>query len=82
MLDTHVYEVEFQYVITNKYAVNLIAENLYSQTDPDGNEFMLLKDIIDHRSTNKAVPLSDDYEGDPNTHKYKKNTTSWELMAE
>ena len=35
---------------------------------------MLLKDIIDHRFTDKTVPLSDAYEDGPKRHNYKKTT--------
>ena len=48
-----------------KNADNCIAKNLYSQTDPDNNEFLILKDIIYHRSTDKSFLLSDAYKIDP-----------------
>ena len=81
-LDTLFYEVEFQDSTTSDYSENLIKDHLYSQTDPNGNEFIILKNIIDHRSTDKAVPLSDAYEGDTKRKKHKKTTTGWELMVE
>ena len=55
LLYTCFYKVQFQDGLISKYAANVIAENLYSQTNPDGNGFLLLKDILDHKSTNKAV---------------------------
>ena len=64
LLDTRVYKVEFQGGTTNEYADNCIAKNLYSQTDPDNNEFLILKDIIYHRSTDKSFLLSDAYKID------------------
>ena len=81
-LDTHVYEVKFQDGATNEYATNITVENLYSKTDPQGNEFMILKDIIIHRSTDKAVPLSGAYEGDHKIQKHNRTTAGWELMVE
>ena len=54
-LDTCIYEFQFHYGYISKYAANLIAENLYSQIDPGGNDFLLLYDILDHKSTNNAV---------------------------
>ena len=42
---------------------------------------MLLKDIIDHRFTDKTVPLSDAYEDGPKRHNYKKTTDGWQLMV-
>ena len=81
-LDTHVYEVKFQDGATNEYATNITVENLYSNTDPEGNKFMILKDIIIHRSTDKAVPLSGAYEGDHKIQKHNRTTAGWELMVE
>ena len=49
MLDTRVYEVQFQNVLISEYEANLIDKILYSQIDPDGNESIILKDILDHR---------------------------------
>ena len=55
LLDTCIYEVQFQDGSISEYVANLIAGNLYSQIDHNGNEFLLLSDILDHRSTDKAV---------------------------
>ena len=49
LLDTCVYEVQFQNVLISEYEANLIDKILYSQIDPDGNESIILKDILDHR---------------------------------
>ena len=81
-LDTHFYEVEFQDGTANEYATNIIADTWYSQTCPDSNEFLIFKYIIDHRYTDKAVPLSDAYECDTKRNKYKKMTAGCELMLE
>ena len=66
----------------SEYAANLIAENLYSQTDPDGNEFLLLNEILDHISTDKEVNIEYAFEGDPTKLRYKKITAGWELLVE
>jgi hypothetical protein len=34
---------------------NLIAEAMYVQCDPDGNQYVLLDSLIDHRCLDKAV---------------------------
>jgi hypothetical protein len=59
ILDTREYEVSFPDGLTNCYAANMIAEPLYSQVDADGREFILMKEIMDHRSDGSA----DDYKG-------------------
>ena len=37
----------------------MIMESLYSQFDPDGNEYILLDEIVDHRYTDLAIKLAD-----------------------
>ena len=61
---------------------NLIDEKFYSQTYPDGNEFLLLKNILDHRSTDKDVKPEYAFEGDPKNRNYKNTTTGWKLLVE
>jgi hypothetical protein len=60
-LDTRVYEVAFPDGHCEEYAVNIIAENIYSQVDPEGNRFVMLKEITDHHKDNTAVSLKDKY---------------------
>ena len=81
-LDTHVYKVQFQYGSISNYAANIISENPYSQIDPDGNDFLLLNYILDHRSTDKTVNPIDAFEGDPAERKYKNMTAGWEILVE
>jgi hypothetical protein len=50
ILDTRLYEVEFPDGHTTSLAANVIAENLFSQVDPEGNRLALLDDIIDYRT--------------------------------
>jgi hypothetical protein len=38
-----------------KYTANVIAENMWAQADLDGNQYLLLDSITDHRTTNEAV---------------------------
>jgi hypothetical protein len=47
VLDTRVYEVQFPDGRTEEVAANVIAQALYSQCDPDGNELVLLDSIFD-----------------------------------
>ncbi len=46
-LDTRVYEVHFPDGRTKELAANAIAEALYAQCDPDGNEYIMLDAIVD-----------------------------------
>jgi hypothetical protein len=40
-----VYEVQFPDGHTEEFAANTIAENIYSQVDEEGNQFLLLKKL-------------------------------------
>jgi hypothetical protein len=58
ILDTRVYEVEFPDGSVHDYAANILAEALYAQVDVDGNRFLLLKEIIDHKKDATALTKS------------------------
>jgi hypothetical protein len=49
ILDTRVYEVEYLDGHKASLAANTIAENLFSQVDEEGNRFILMDSIADHR---------------------------------
>jgi len=59
ILDTRMYEVEFPDGSTESFTTNIIAENLFSQVDDCGNEFRVIKDIVDHRKDKTAVTKND-----------------------
>ena len=50
--------MEFDDNDQTELTANLIAELMYSQCDPDGNQYLLLADIIDHRSLTNAKKLA------------------------
>ena len=56
ILDTRVYEVEFESGATADFAANIIAENMWSQCDSEGQQFVLLDEVIDHRKTTTTTP--------------------------
>ena len=39
--------------------MNVITENLYSQVDTEGNEYLSLKAIVHHHSNDEAIKHSD-----------------------
>ena len=55
LLDTSLYEVQFDDGSVEKYHANIIAEHIYEQVDDDGCTRMVIDDIIDHRSDETAV---------------------------
>ncbi len=68
ILDTRVYNVQFEDGHAECYAANIITENVYTQVDPDGNQFLLMNEIIDHRSDSTAIPMHDTFGTDPIKH--------------
>ena len=59
ILDTQSYIVNFDDGDQTELTANMIAESLYSQCDPNGHEYVLLDEIIDHRHRDLAIKLAD-----------------------
>lgn len=83
LLDTRVYEVHFPDGTEQEYTANLIAESLYSQVDDEGNQFILLDEILDHASDEKAVKPEDAHvQGTKGSNPHLKRTTKgWKLLV-
>ena len=61
----------------------MIAEYLYSQVDDEGNEFLLLDEIIDHCKDDPAITAEEvtvDPTGAKNQH-YVQTTKGWKLSV-
>ncbi len=82
LLDTAVYDVEFDDGHIQSYSANIIAENLYSQVDEEGRHHLVLGEIIDHKSDATAVPDSDQYVTVNGTQKIRKTTRGWWLCVQ
>lgn len=83
MLNTLVYECEFEDGTVKEYAANVIAQNIYAQSDPDGWHHRLAMKIIDHKSDGTAIPKSDKYIKSKNgQNKLRKSTVGWKLLVE
>ena len=50
--------MEFDHNDQMELTANLIAELMYAKCDPDGNQYLLLADIVDHRSMDNAIKLA------------------------
>jgi hypothetical protein len=56
---------------------------LLKQEDSDGNQFLLLQDITDHKKDNSAVPISDrTVQGVNGQAKPKVTTKGWSLLVQ
>jgi len=60
ILDTRLYEVEFVDGTIGTYAANVIAESMFAQCDAEGNQHVLLEEIVDHKADDQAVSLLTD----------------------
>jgi hypothetical protein len=85
ILDTRVYEVESPHGSAHDYAANILAEALYAQVDVDGNCFLLLKEIIDHKKDATTLTKSQtairNERGSQNPTR-KLTTKGWSLLCQ
>ena len=95
ILDTRNYEVEFPSGEVGEYTANVIAENMYTQCDINGNQFLLMEAIIDNKADGHAVKTADMHimiKGRRHLRKttvgihlciqWKDGSTSWERLAD
>jgi hypothetical protein len=55
IFDSRVYIVEWSDRRTEELMANIIVENLFAQVNDEGHQYVLLDDIIDHRSTGDYI---------------------------
>ncbi len=55
ILDTREYTFTFNDGDETVMSANLIAEAMYAQCDPHGNQYVLLDSIIDHKRLDSAI---------------------------
>jgi hypothetical protein len=83
ILDTRSYIVNFDDGNQTKLTANMIAESLYSQCDPDSNQYVLLEEIADHQCLPAAVKISDQKIVLINGKTYLKHSTvGWQLCCQ
>jgi hypothetical protein len=82
ILDTREYVVTFDNGDVTDLTANLIAKSVYAQCDPDGNQYVLLDSIIDHRRLDTAIRLKYQIVSRPNGRTYKQRSTiGWQLCC-
>ena len=63
--------------------MNIIAENMLAQVDSKGNQYLLLKEITNHKHDNSAIPMSDGMvQNSSGTLKPKVTTRGWFLLVQ
>jgi hypothetical protein len=83
LFDTRSYTVEFPDGSTAEYQANVIAENLFSQSDSEGRQYMVMNEISDHKKDGRAIQISNGFTISKNGNKVPKQTTiGWKLLVE
>ncbi|KAL7474189.1 hypothetical protein ACHAW6_000179 [Cyclotella cf. meneghiniana] len=95
-MDTRVYEVQFPDDHTKELVANTIADALYAQCDPDGNQFLKLDAIVDYRKNpDMAISWNDQVKmvngkkvvscftrGGELCFEWKDGSTSWKKLSD
>ncbi|GAX26404.1 hypothetical protein FisN_UnNu099, partial [Fistulifera solaris] len=81
LLDTALYEIEFDTGEVEAYHANQIAEAIYAEVDDHGRASYVLKEIVDYKKESYAVPHEEAFVIH-NNRKYPKRTTKgWKLCC-
>ena len=82
ILDTRTYEVEFPDGQKTEVAANIIAQNMYAQCDSEGNQYLLLAGIVDHKRNESAVNRDDMWITRGSNPLMRQTTKGWHLCVE
>ena len=82
ILDTRMYEVEFPDGDVAAYTANIIAENLYSQVDEEGKQYLMLDCIVDHKSDGTATTKDGQWHTVNGRRCLKRTTKGWKLCIQ
>ena len=83
ILDSRLYEVEFQDGYKSAMSANTIAENLFSQVDADGQRQVIFGEVIGHRNDGTQLEGDNAFVKSSNgTNRRKETTQGWEINIE
>jgi hypothetical protein len=82
IMDTRTHNVEFPDGHSEEYTAIFIAENMYAQCDEDGNQFLMLQDIVGHKTDGHAVDRADMYIKVRSNTQIRKTTKGWHFCVE
>ena len=81
ILDTRQYVVEFPDGSESEFAANVIAENMWAQCDLEGQQHLLMEEIVDYRVDNTAVMDGEQYVRVGGNQHHVKTTRGWKLLV-
>jgi hypothetical protein len=74
---------EFPDGTVKEYSANVIATNLFAESDSNGHSSLFMYKIIDHKSSGEAVKLCDKYITSKNgTRRIRQTTAGWDFLVE
>jgi hypothetical protein len=83
VLDTRTYDVEFDDGDVTEFTANMIAQAMYAQCDIDGNQYLLLDQLVDHRKDDTAITLTEQTVHRDNGRTYRRKTTAgWQICCQ
>ena len=83
LLDSRIYEVEYLDGHKAALSANTIATNMFAQIDEEGNRFVLLDSIIDHRTDGSELTSENAFITSKNGGRRKRETTKgWEILLQ
>ena len=83
MFDTRMYVLLMADGTERELQHNIIAENMFSQADSEGRQYMLLEEITDHKRMKDAVSIEDGTIKSKNGNVHKKKTTKgWKFLCQ
>ncbi len=82
LLNTLLYECEFNDGTTKEYAANTIASNIFMESDADGFSSSLLYHIVDHKHSGEATIMADKYfVTKTGTKRMRQTTVGWTFLV-
>jgi hypothetical protein len=82
ILETRTYNVEFPDGCSEEYTANVIAKNMYAQCDEEGNQFLMLQDIVGHKTDGHSVERAGVYIKVGSNRQIRKTTKGCHLCVE
>lgn len=81
ILDTSLYEVEFEDGNIHTYTANVIADSLYAQVDEHGYTQTIFDSIVDHQKGDDAISVEDGFVEVNGRRRPKLTTRGWKLCV-
>jgi hypothetical protein len=83
LLNSLLYECEFDDGTVKEYAANTIASHIFIESDADGFSSLILHHIVDHKSSEEAVKMADKYFfTSTGTKRMRQTMQRWKFLVE